>query len=291
MYLDKALRSLLKQDYPAIESIVVDGGSTDRTLRVVGDIGISSVIVLPGSGLYEALNVGIRNSTGEIIVFLNSDDLLASNTFLSIASMFVEDPLVDVVCGQAISFKQKNGGPSEIENNYDEYNGRTMDIDTLLFGIPLMNAHYFRSAVFETIGCFSEQYRLAADREFMIRVCKKNLNYRYFFDITYRYRIHDKSLTLNSSRSNAFDIGLEHIELAQELLDETSRDRHLYEKFLQFASVTAMFGAIRSGNFRAALRIFQDRLKENYSWIPNMVKIVFSKLVGRVNIWRKHIIH
>ncbi len=73
-----AIESVLEQDYPDIEYIVVDGASKDNSLAVINEYknGIDTIISEPDKGMYEAINKGIRAATGDIIGLIHSDDFL-----------------------------------------------------------------------------------------------------------------------------------------------------------------------------------------------------------------------
>ena len=80
----KCLDSMISQTYDNIEYIIVDGGSTDQTLKIVESYSkiIDKLISEPDEGIYDALNKGIRISTGDVIGFLHSDDVFANNKIL-----------------------------------------------------------------------------------------------------------------------------------------------------------------------------------------------------------------
>ncbi|MDO8550052.1 MAG: glycosyltransferase, partial [Ignavibacteria bacterium] len=90
-FVEDAIRSVITQLYPQIEYVVIDGGSTDSTLDIIKkyDKKISKWISEPDSGIYDALNKGIKLSTGDIIGFLHSDDIFAAdNVIEKIAGKF-----------------------------------------------------------------------------------------------------------------------------------------------------------------------------------------------------------
>ena len=88
----EALASVARQDWPEIEHIVVDGGSTDGTLELVANRPELRLIDGPDQGVYDALNKGIAAATGDVICFLNSDDALEPGALAAAAAAFSEDP-------------------------------------------------------------------------------------------------------------------------------------------------------------------------------------------------------
>src|SRR5690349_8545754 len=77
--IERTIRSVLEQTHPNIEYIVIDGASRDRTAEVIGKFvgGISDFISEPDNGIYDAMNKGWERATGDVVGFLNSDDVLA----------------------------------------------------------------------------------------------------------------------------------------------------------------------------------------------------------------------
>ncbi len=99
--LAEALDSVARQDWPEIEHIVVDGGSTDGTLDLIAGHPELRLIGGPDQGVYDALNKGIAAATGDIVCFLNSDDMFEPGAFSAAAAGFANAPDCDSVCGAA----------------------------------------------------------------------------------------------------------------------------------------------------------------------------------------------
>jgi glycosyltransferase involved in cell wall biosynthesis len=99
-YLERALRSVLDQDYPDLEYIVMDGGSTDGSVEILRRYGdrLAYWVSEPDSGQSWAINRGIERSTGEVIAYINSDDYYLPGAFEA-ALPFFEDPTVRWVAG------------------------------------------------------------------------------------------------------------------------------------------------------------------------------------------------
>ena len=97
--LEETIRSVTMQDYPALEYVIIDGGSTDGTLDIVQKYKdqIQVVVSEPDKGISDAFNKGIAHATGEIIGIINSDDILLSGALREVAEAY--DPQVDVYSG------------------------------------------------------------------------------------------------------------------------------------------------------------------------------------------------
>lgn len=285
-YLIHALESIRAQSYFKIESIVVDGGSTDGTIQIAEENPIAKVYTKPGSGIFSALNEGIKVSIGEYIGFLNSDDLFETDTISAIINAIGSNPDLDVIAGKAILFKTNAGGRQEVLNTYDFYTGKSLEMRTLMHGVPLMNAHFFSKRVFEKVGLFDESLPLSADREFMIRVARGGFKYQYIPKLFYKYRSHDASLTLNKKQINSLQIGREHIQIAGRLLETASSrgEADIYKGWMESASVTAIVAALKARKVPQAVKFFGDRWKNNYYWPVNFIRIALLKVIRRLSM-------
>ena len=97
--LEETIRSVTMQDYPALEYVIIDGGSTDGTLDIVQKYKdqIQVVVSEPDKGISDAFNKGVTRATGEIIGIINSDDILLPGALQKLAEAY--DPRVDVYSG------------------------------------------------------------------------------------------------------------------------------------------------------------------------------------------------
>ena len=163
------IESVLSQDYPDIEYIIVDGGSSDQTMKIVGEYGdsISCVISEPDQGIYDAMNKGIKAASGDVVGILNSDDIFSGCRVLSeIVSAFLEFPEADGVYGDLVYVDRLD--TSKIVR---VYSSRFFSRWKLRFGFMLPHPTlYLRKRILMAAGEYKVDYRVAADFEYILRL-------------------------------------------------------------------------------------------------------------------------
>ena len=164
--------SVLSQTYPNIEYIIVDGASTDGTLKIIDEYRdrIAQVISEPDKGIYDAMNKGIRNATGAFIGILNSDDFLAAPDIIEgLADFLQKNQGIDCSYSDVVYVQRNN--PEKIVRFYSSAN-----FSPRMVRIGLMIPHtgfYAKRELFERFGYYKLDYRVAADFELMVRFMKK----------------------------------------------------------------------------------------------------------------------
>ena len=196
-----AMESVLQQTYPDIEYLVVDGGSTDATVEIIKSFvpvfdGRLRWISEPDKGLYDALNKGLRMSTGEIVGLLHADDFFAAPDILARVADAFEDGTVDAVFGDVRFVRDQ-----DLSRTVRYYSSRRFAPWMLRFGfMPAHPSFYACRDVFERIGHYRTDYRISADYELLIRFfCVHRLRYRYLGFVTTMMRM--GGLSTRSPRS------------------------------------------------------------------------------------------
>jgi glycosyltransferase involved in cell wall biosynthesis len=220
-----AVESVLAQNYPNFEHIIMDAGSTDGTLDILRTYPHLRVISEPDRGMYDGINKGLRLAHGQIIGLLNSDDLYADGCFETVAAEFARHPDALAVVGGVSTFFDGPEGPVTIETipaiEPDEFWMR------LIRGHPVTNAWFFRPEVFERVGYFDDHHLYSSDRYFLIRAALDgNVRPVPVQCTLYQYRQHSGSATISTIDSRAAGYGKirmkflkEDVVLIEELLD------------------------------------------------------------------------
>lgn len=202
----------------AIEHIVVDAGSTDGTLDVVGRHDQVRLITAPGSGIYEALNIGIKAASGTVIGHLNSDDLLPDGALDAVATAFAENPEAESVRGVArYTVLDARGGAIDDARLNADY-PPALTLADIVDGHLSINAIFTRADAYRRIGLYDETLPLAADREWLLRAYLMGLRIHQIGSRTYLYRRHPQSLTLDPARANARRLRREALDIAARYL-------------------------------------------------------------------------
>lgn len=165
--ISQAIESVLSQNYPAVESVVIDGASRDATLSILEPYRprLGKLISEPDEGIYDALNKGIRHATGDVVGFLHADDLFEDDGVLGKVAAAFEDPEVDAVYGDLVYVRHDN-----VERVVRYWKSGSYDQDTLARGwMPPHPTFYVRRSVYERLGGFDTRFKIAADYDTVLR--------------------------------------------------------------------------------------------------------------------------
>ena len=182
------LDSVAAQTHPAIEHIVIDGASTDDTVAIVRDRGkhVARVISEPDRGIYNAMNKGLGLATGDLVGFLNADDMFAHRDVVaSIAAAAEHDPTADAVYGDIVYVRADH--PDQVLRYW---RSGEFTRSKLRFGwMPPHPTFYVRATKLAEIGQFNDQLRIAADYDFVLRsLAGANARAAYVRDVLVRMR-------------------------------------------------------------------------------------------------------
>ena len=162
------IESVLNQDFPDIEYIIVDGHSSDGTVNVIRQYEdrISKWISEKDQGMYDAMNKGIAMATGDVIGILNSDDVYINQHVVSDLINLLEKQNAQVVFADLILVDQENR--NRVLRYYD-----SSHFHPKKFRYGWMPAHptvFVRRELYQAVGPFAIDYQIAADYEMLIRM-------------------------------------------------------------------------------------------------------------------------
>ena len=170
-----AIESVLAQDYPDIEYIIVDGASTDGSVEVIRDAiegheDKVKFISEPDHGMYEAINKGIRMATGDYIGLVHSDDFLYSSHTISDIAKRLNETRADFLYGDGLFVN-----PENTDKVVRKWIGGTYRLWKVRHGwLPLHPTCYIRRDVMEKLGGYDESYMIAADTDLLVRYLLDN---------------------------------------------------------------------------------------------------------------------
>ena len=169
-FIAATIESVLAQDYPRVEYVVVDGGSTDATLSVLERYASRIRWVSgPDAGQSEAINRGFRMTTGQIVSWLNSDDVLLPGAVRTAVDALGEDPGLDLVYGDG-RFIDKNGRVLAPFRFTEPFNWRRL---VEVHDYILQPTAFFRRTALEAVGHVDETLDWCMDWDLWIRIGRR----------------------------------------------------------------------------------------------------------------------
>jgi len=168
--IQKAIDSVAGQTWPAIEHIVIDGASRDNTIAIIQANAqkIAHFVSEPDTGVYQAMNKGLKLATGDVIAFLNSDDVYHDVRVLEAVALTMKDQGFDALYGDVEFFNA--ACPDVTVRTYDS--GRFSPARIGWGWMPAHPALFVRREIYQRFGYFREDYRIAGDYEFVARIFK-----------------------------------------------------------------------------------------------------------------------
>jgi len=214
-YVREAVESVLIQNYPNVEHIVMDGGSTDGTLDILRAYPHLHVVSEPDQGMYDAINKGLRMAKGEIIGLLNTDDIYLEGCFKTVADVFEHHPDALAVVGGITTFHDDPAGRRTVNTVPAIEPGELWF--RLIQGPPVTNAWFFRPAVFKQLGYFDTRSRYSSDRYFLIHVALDGgVRPTPIRQVLYAYRQHAGSVTITDLDGRDPKYGAVRMKILQE---------------------------------------------------------------------------
>lgn len=200
-FLEQTILSILNQNYPNLEYIIVDGGSSDKSRSIIEKHAaqLSFWVSEKDNGQSHAINKGFRKATGDIIGWLNSDDILLPNTLNTIAKQFI-DHNSHWVTGDCIEINEhsEETGKYTTELPNDLYAWLNLLSRGFSYSI-IQPSTFWTKETLENVGLLNEKWHYSFDHEFFLRIFKEYGPPHYINQPLAAFRLHNESKTSTSS--------------------------------------------------------------------------------------------
>ena len=190
--LKSCMISVLHQSYKNIEYVIIDGNSTDKTLELIKQHQLQfpqiefKILSEPDNGIYDALNKGVKLTTGEVIGFVHSDDVLANNQIISTLANQFKNENIDGIYGD-LQYVDKNNLDKVIRY------WKSCVFNSSLLKKGWMPAHptlFLKKEVYKKHGKFNLNYNISADYDFILRIFKDDsLKFTYLPKVITKMRV------------------------------------------------------------------------------------------------------
>ena len=182
------LNSVFSQTYKNIEHVIVDGGSRDNTLSLIKKCKIKNkkIFIKKNYGIYQSINFGIKQSSGDYIMILNSDDFFQSNeTIRNITKKIIKNKSCNIFLGNVAYFDDFNY--YRVTRFYSSKNFKSWKMK---FGLmPPHPASIISRKIYDKYGLYNENFKIAGDFEFFLRIFYKNkIDYKIINETFIRMR-------------------------------------------------------------------------------------------------------
>ncbi len=198
-YIENAIRSVLDQGYDNFEHIIYDNCSTDETLEVVAKYPHVKFYSEPDEGQSDALNKGFLKATGEVIGWLNADDLYCPGTFQKVNEIF-GDQGIDAIYSN-ITFVDKDN--QHIRNLRSH---RPLRWLSLLYTFIQSTSFFFRSEIIKNNHLIDKNLHYSMDKDFFTRLLYAGYKFKYVDDYFAYFRRHETNKTKSSKELSKKDI-------------------------------------------------------------------------------------
>ncbi len=205
-FIEETIQSVLSQNYPNLEVIVLDGGSTDNTLDILKKYEhFLNWISEPDNGQVDAINKGLKMVSGDVVAYMNSDDIYTPNTLLTVGQYFLDHPDAKIVTGKCLNINENGIEVRRMIKLYKNF-WLMLGIDSCLTILDYVSqpSTFWRMELVHSIGYFNGQFRNAMDYDYWLRVTKHH-KLNFINQYLAKFRIYPTSITSSNSRAQYDD--------------------------------------------------------------------------------------
>jgi len=206
-FIERTIQSVLQQNYANLEYLVFDGGSTDQTIDILKKYDEHlQWVSQPDKGQADAVNKGITASSGDIIGWINSDDIYYPHAFTSVMQFFADNPQVNIVYGRADHI-------DIFDKPFEEYPTELFNFERLMDVCFICQPSvFFRKSIFQQFGLLRADLNYCMDYEFWLRLAKNKVNFGHIPEKLAGSRFYPDTKTLGARKKVHYEINKMHKE-------------------------------------------------------------------------------
>ncbi|NOU92965.1 glycosyltransferase [Paenibacillus sp. LMG 31456] len=280
IFLKRTIDSVLNQKIDDLEYLVFDGGSKDDTVEILQSYGEKLFFISQkDDGQSDAVNKGLKKASGEIIGWLNSDDVYYPNALRTVIDFFNTNPEVDVVYGRADHI-------DEFDNFLEDYYTESWDYERLReICFICQPAVFFRKSVVEKFGVLNKELRYCMDYEYWLRISKdkpfafidqKLAGSRLYSDnktLGSRRAVHEEIISMLKEKSNKPPIRWIY-NLAHVITEESGYSRGSEKQNYEFVKNVVKTSALSFLKYQKSIPLAQ--CKEMMGWLRSARKAMLE---------------
>lgn len=202
-YLESTILSVIGQLYPNLEYIIMDGGSTDNSIDIIRKYEKHFAFweSVPDKGQSDAINKGFQIATGDILAWINSDDMYLPHTFRFISEYFSSNCDDKIVFGNCLKFNQetKKVYGSDVESSHKK-------LDISLCDYIIQPSCFWSRQIWEKVGPLNLDLAFSLDWDWFIRAQKLNLKFEPISEFLSIYRIHAQHKTGTGGQDRIYEL-------------------------------------------------------------------------------------
>jgi glycosyltransferase involved in cell wall biosynthesis len=292
--LERAIRSVIEQNYANYELLILDAGSTDGTLGIIErfSANITYWHSKPDGSAYLAINMGAEKATGEIVAQLMADDWFEPGIFKAVATAYIDYPDAEIFScgGQFVSVDERSNQEKTIAR-YTSDQALILSFRNICFGIPAMSSRFLKKTLLARINLFDPinsqgKHIFSADREFLLRAIAAGAKNKIIPQLGHTYFAHAGSATFGKHRATQLRILGEHMDIADKYLAKPGlqADQYAILKYWYIdQSVRLLIFKLLELDFVSAGRVAFDGIKRfKLAWSSGLIytpcRIIFKKL-------------
>lgn len=286
--LREALQSALSQHPAPLEVLVQDGGSVDGSTRIWSEqCGVEGVVE-KDSGIYDAMNRLLRRARGDWVVFLQADDWLEPGALAAWMRGAAANPSAQIISGGATAVELTpeptglSAGQWRTVWERDDITDKKFTPGNLVLGEPMLNARLYRRESLLKAGGFDVSWRLASDRDLLIRLWVSGVAAAEIPERVYRYRWHRGSRTFSHGSPKDQTLTRENIAIAKRHWRAASVPelRVFLKKFLIRETVRLAMNGLEAANLQWVAEGFAEGSKTTPGWVLIFVAEFVKSLLG-----------